>query len=171
MANDVLLGKSVHTPSQRDFRYERERAAAAEHWSSLELLSFWEACRARGGMQMGRDVPCRALVKLLPNLAVTEPIGDWTDGHIRLAGQIYMERFGRDITGMNIRDLYKDDPAGADALLDCSRHCAEHRCPTILRTRVMKGGVALMRFEIAALPLVAPDGETLWTLAGTFRFD
>lgn len=34
----------------------------------------------------------------------------------------------------------------------------------------MQQDITLMRFEVVALPLLAPDGETIWNLAGTFRF-
>lgn len=170
MSNEVVLGKSVHTPSPKDFRYLRESAHAAEHPCSLELLAYWRQCEDRGGMRMGRDLPSRAVAKLLPNIAVTEPIDGWADGHIRLAGLVYLERFGRDITGMNIRQLYAGDSAGADAILAGARHCAEHHCPTVLHTQVLAESTELMRFEVLALPIFAPGNNSVWNLAGTFRF-
>jgi len=169
MTNGVLLGQSVHTPSTVRFRYERERADAPEHPSSLALLEYWREHEAQGGMRMGRDVPARRLAKVISGIAITEPIGDWSDGRIRHAGMVYTTRFGRDITGMTIRDLYTDDPDGGEALLEGAKLCIAQRCTLTLRTRVLDRSNELMRFEVLVLPIWSPDGETLWAMAGTYR--
>lgn len=169
MTNEVLLGQSIHHPSTLDFRYEREIAESPVHPSSLKLLTYWQECEVRGGMRMGRDMPARCLAKILSGLAVTEPIDDWHNGYIRLAGMIYTTRFGRDITGMTIREIYQNDPAGGEALLAGARNCARNWRTTTLRTRVLDGPVELMAFEILIVPLRAPNGRDAWVLTGTFR--
>lgn len=120
-------------------------------------------------MRMGRDVPARRLTKVISGIAITEPIGDWNDGLIRHAGMVYTTRFGRDITGMAIRDIYRDDPEGGEALLEGAKLCIAERCTLTLRTRVLDRSNELMRFEVLVLPIWAPDGETMWAMAGTYR--
>jgi hypothetical protein len=169
MTTGVLLGQSIHTPSITRFRYERESAEAPEHPSSLKLFEHWQACEQQGGMRMGRDVPTRDLANMLSGIAITEPIDQWNDGRIRLAGMVYTTRFGRDITGMTIREIYDRDPDGGDALLKGAKYCTTHQRVTTLRTRVLDGSAELMRFEVITLPIWAPDCETMWVMAGTYR--
>ena len=119
---------------------------------------------------MGRDIPSRIKAKFLPNLVVVEPIGDWTDGHIRLAGSLLMERFGREIQGMLISELYAIYPAMGDMLVESARRSEKTRKPGILSARICAGSVELMRFEAVGLPVFAPDGIAQWNLVGVFRF-
>ncbi len=169
MTNNVVLGQAVHTPSTLRFRYERERVDAPEHPSAIALLEYWREFQAQGGIRMGRDVPSRRLAKVISGIAISEPIGDWTDGRVRHAGMVYTTRFGRDITGMTLREIYADDPEGGEALLDGTKVCIAQNCTMTLRTRVLDRTNELMRFEVIILPIWSPDGESLWAMAGTYR--
>ena len=117
---------------------------------------------------MGRDIPCRAIAKFLPNISVCEPIGDWADGRIRLAGQILAERFGSDIRGMLISQLYQADRQGGVLLLQNARRAQASRQPGLLSTRVCRDQFEVMRFEVVALPIFASDGVTDLSMVGTF---
>ncbi len=169
MQDSIVLGKPVHTPSA-EFRYPKTVIAVPEHPSSLELIEHWRTHEATGGMRMGRDIPSRAIAKFLSGIVVCEPVGAWADGRIRLAGSVLTQRFGRDIQGALIRDLYHNDPEGGDALLENARRAQETREPGLLSTRVCAGEIEVMRFEVVALPIWAPDATTRWSLVGVFRF-
>lgn len=169
MSESVVLGQPVHEPSA-EFQYPKTVLTAPEHPSAAALIEIWRAHEAEGGMRMGRDIPSRGLAKLLPNIVIAEPIGAWEDAYIRLAGSVLTERFGRDIAGMRISELYQNDPKGGAMLLAGARCADETRQPGLLSTRVTAGKTELMRFEVVALPIFAPDGVTHWCLVGTFRF-
>lgn len=163
------LGERVHTPTG-GFLYPKSVIVEPEHRSSKELIAHWRACEAKGGMRMGRDVPSRKIARFLANISICEPVGDWADGRIRVAGSILVLRFGRDIGGMLIRELYKSDPEGGRMLLQSARRAQETRAPGLLTTRVCSNELELMRFEVVALPIFAVDGISPLSLVGTFRF-
>lgn len=163
------LGERVHTPAG-NFQYPKAVISEPEHPSSKELIAHWRACEAKGGMRMGRDVPSRAIAKFLANISVCEPVDDWADAQIRVAGSIMILRFGRDIGGMLISELYRSDPKGGQMLLDNARRAQKTREPGLLSTRVCSNELEIMRFEVVALPIFAADGVSPLSLAGTFRF-
>jgi len=169
LSDSYVLGERVHRPSET-FRYPKAVIAAPEHPSSRVLITHWRAFEAKGGMRMGRDVPSRAIATFLSCISICEPLGDWVDGRIRIAGSILTLRFGRDIHGLLISELYKDDPDGGRILLDNARRAQETRQPGLLSTRVCADHLEVMRFEVVALPIFAADGLRPLSLAGTFRF-
>lgn len=169
MSDYVVLGQPVHRPSP-EFQYPKAVLTAPEHPSSAALIEIWRAHEATGGMRMGRDIPSRALAKFLPNIVIAEPKADWSDAHIRLAGSVLTERFGRDITGVQLMELYRADPQGGAMLLGGARQADETRKPVLLGTRVLAGSMEVMRFEVVAVPVYAPEGVRHWILVGTFRF-
>jgi hypothetical protein len=83
----LVLGGPVHQPSA-EYTYPKAFIEVAKHEGSLELMVLWRGFEKSGGMRMGREIPSRIKAKLLPNLVVIEPVGEWTDGHIRLAGSM-----------------------------------------------------------------------------------
>lgn len=154
-----------------DYRYSLEPRKEPEHPSSRTLIDHWKACEEHGGMRMGRDIPNRALAKILANVAVTEPVDDWRDGRMRLVGSALTHRFGRDITGVLISELFVyDDPQMLAMMLGGAKAAATKRRPGIALDRVLLDGVEKMRNEIVVLPVLAPDGTTMWALTGTFQF-
>ena len=169
MRDSYVLGERIHKPSAA-FRYPKVTIAAPEHPSSEELIACWRQCEATGGMRMGRDVPSRGLGKFLSHISICEPVGDWADGRIRVAGSILVLRFGRDIGGMLISELYRSDPDGGRILLETARRAQETREPGLLSARVLSNEFEVMRFEVVALPIFAADGVSPLSLVGTFRF-
>jgi hypothetical protein len=169
VSGTFVLGTRVHKPSA-EFQYPKAFIDAPEHPSSKALIALWRLHEAESGMRMGRDVPSRAIARFLSNISVCEPVGDWTDGRIRLAGTILTERFGRDIQGALISELYGSDPAGGSMLLENARRAQATRQPGLLCTRVCAGEREVMRFEVVALPIFASDGRAPLSLVGTFRF-
>lgn len=169
MTKTVVLGTPVHTPSA-EYQYPKTVIGEPVHPSTIALIECWRGHEAEGGMRMGRDIPCRTMASLLNSIVIAEPIGDWDDAHIRLAGSVLTERFGRDVTGMKINELYKDDPEGGRILLRGAKRANETREPMLIDARVLAGKIEVMRIEVVFLPIFAPDGVTQWCLTGTFRF-
>lgn len=171
MSGAVLLGRAVMLEPSEDYHYVLEPRKTPEHPSSRALLDYWQSCEAKGGMRMGRDIPNRALMRVLANVAVTEPVDDWRDGRMRLVGSALTNRFGRDITGILISELFVyDDPQMLAMMLGGAKAAATRRKPNFALDRVMLHNMERMRNEIAVFPLWAPDGETVWVLTGTFQF-
>lgn len=171
MSGAVLLGRMALLDPAADYRYELEPRKEPEHPSSRLLIDYWKTCEERGGMRMGRDIPNRALSKVLANVAVTEPVEDWRDGRMRLVGSALTHRFGRDITGVLISELFVyDDPQMLATMLGGAKMAATKRRPGIATDRVLLDGVEKMRNEVVVLPVLAPNGETMWALTGTFQF-
>jgi hypothetical protein len=121
-------------------------------------------------MRMGRDIPSRELGKFLANIIIVEPIGDWEDSHVRLAGQILMLRFGRDVTGMRGSEVFGDNPKGHQLLCAASRNAIITRKPFFVDSRVARGGEELMRIESLNAPINGPNGEPGWMLGAMFLF-
>lgn len=169
MTDPVVLGQPVHQPSP-EFEYPKAVLIEPEHPSSAALIEIWRGYEAAGGMRMGRDIPSRAFGKFLPNIVIAEPAPDWSDAHIRLAGSVFTERFGRDITGMELSELYRADPQACAFLLEGAREADRTRKPGMISARVVAGSVEIMRFESVCLPIYAPDGGGRWIMVGTFRF-
>lgn len=170
MSNSLVLGEAVHTPQPDTFKYVWRGIETPGHPSSLVLVEYWRACEARGGLRMGRDIPSRALAPILRSLAISEPVADWSDSILRLAGLGYAQGYGRDVTGMRLSELHRDDPKGHAFLLEGARRAERENQPTFGEIRAMVGGQDAIRFEIVGLPIYAPDGVTKWNLSGAFRF-
>ncbi len=100
----------------------------------------------------GAIFPSREMGKFLSNIIIVEPIGDWEDSHVRLAGQILMLRFGRDVTGMRGSEVFSDNPKGHQMLCDASRKAVVTRKPFFVDSRVMRNGEKLMHLESLQLP-------------------
>jgi hypothetical protein len=120
---------------------------------------------------MGRDIPSRELAKYLANIIIVEPIGDWDDSRVRLAGQVLMLRFGKDVTGHLGSEVFSDNPRGHRLLCDLSRKAGQTRKPYFVDSRVMRGGEELMRVESVIAPIFGPNGEPGWMLGAMFLFD
>lgn len=168
MNDDVVLGQAVLNPSPQ-YRYVRNVLANASHPGSLSLISCWKEFEAKGGMRMGRDIPSRALAKLLPHILIAEPVRQWEDARIRLAGTALIERFGRDIAGLLVTQLYADNPEGAPLLLELGRRTVQTRQTSVLDTRIIVDDAEMMHMEMVLLPIQSKDGSEIWILVGAFK--
>ena len=168
MRNEVVLGRPVlnQLPVHRFVRTVLDRP---NHPNAQALLEFWREHEKAGGIRMGRDIPSRALAKFLPNIIIAEPLNNWADARIRLAGTAFMERFGRDVAGELTSHLYADDPDGAALLLKLARQAAEIRKPGMIDLRIRADEIEVFHIETVLLPIFAPDGATCWALVGAFR--
>lgn len=151
--------------SFHELHVESDRAV---HRGARRLLEVWSEHQARGGMMVGRDVPSRALARMLSGLALYQPIlnGDF---RVRLAGEALRRRFGRDATGEKLSDLmsaalFAGYGARLRALLDTGK-------PLVLDVCRCEGDRSRHYFELVDLRVTAPDGITPWVLSGIFFHD
>jgi hypothetical protein len=136
---------------------------------SRQLLEYWKERQDKGGIISGRDIPSRALAPILRNVMVYEAVDGGKDFRIRLAGAGIMRRFGRDVGGKTLSELFPEDVF--------QQHCASLRGiietghPNINEVWVQEFEGSGLRFERLGLPMFAPDGITGWVLCGLFFYD
>jgi hypothetical protein len=143
-------------PKAEDLVEKRTLIAAPTNFGAQLLLDTWRKRAADGGFVIGRDLPSRALGSILRNLAVFEPIDNQTDFHVRIAGTGMLRRFGRDITGVRLSEVF-------------APQLFERRKAMIFAA--IHSGRKPLRFEVVVLPVLAPDRVTPWALAGLFYHD
>jgi hypothetical protein len=132
-----------------------------------KLLEFWQE-RQPEGVVVGRHVPSREIAPLLSSLVLYEPVDDGNDWRVRLAGAALLRRFGRDVSGQMISDLYPHD----HFLILRSRAIGvlRSRAPHTDEVEIRSTERTLQHFETVHLPVFAPDGVVLWDMAGYFYF-
>jgi hypothetical protein len=165
----VILGRFVdrsHYECEHRFRF----VTAPVHPATLALLAHWHDCQARGGMRMGRDIPARGIAALMKHLIVSEPIGDWEDAHLRLVGSGMAEHFGRDVTGLTMNEVFAGDLSDRDMLLAGAKTCIASNRPGTVEQTLLDQGKEVLRQEMTAMPLLAPNGGEHWLLTATFNF-
>jgi hypothetical protein len=170
VGDKMIFGRPMHEPSP-EFDYPTIFKDAPDLPATRELLDIWQEYETKGGMRMGRDIPSRRLGKFLANIIIVEPVGDWEDSRVRLAGQVLMLRFGKDVTGMLGTEVFSDNLRGHRLLCDVSRKAVKARKPYFVDSRVMRGGEELMRVESLNAPISGPNGEHGWMLGAMFLFD
>ncbi len=133
------------------------------------LLEQWRAREAAGGFVVGRDVPSRALACVLRNLVLYEPVDADADFRIRVAGTALMRRFGRDVTGLRLSEIYSPRNfelrrAAMLAVIATSKpHCVDVKLAGDRRV--------FLRFEALRLPVWSPNRLSAWVLGGFFCFE
>lgn len=130
------------------------------------LLTLWRERQGAGGLVIGQDVPSRVIASVLRYLIVYEPVGDFVDFHVRLAGTGYFAHYGQDVTGMAMSALF--DPETFLHNLRYGRQVVEMQAPRLFLATLTEFGIARGSYELALLPVLAPDRATKWMLVGAF---
>ena len=143
--------------------------AEPQHFGARLLLERWRELQDRDGLVMGRDVPARPLGGILRNLAIYEPLEDCRDFRARLAGTAFLRRFGRDITGLKLSEIFPRSRfewhrAG---MADIVRS----RAPLVYAVKMKRGDRMLLRAEALRLPVESADRANTWVLSGLFYYD
>jgi len=139
------------------------------HYDARHLFDFWRGRNDEGGFVIGRHVPSRPLAKLMSNLLVYEPLDDGRDFRARIAGAALLRRFGRDISGCKLSELF--EPHAFAAQRDDMRALLHTGKPCVLEVKATFNGYPTLHFELVGLPVLAPDGQTPWILSGLFYYD
>jgi hypothetical protein len=166
----VVLGRIVDQ-SHYELQHRMTMVKTATHPASIKLIDYWRECDARGGLRMGRDIPSRAIGPLLKYLCVAEPVGDWTDGRIRLAGSTMAEYFGRDASGLLMSEVNGSSDSDFELMMSGSRHVIAKNRPGTIEHLLLDEGIVVLRQEMTAVPIWSPDGDARWLLTGTFNFE
>jgi hypothetical protein len=143
-----------------------EEHAAPLHPGAQQLLAYWNACQVDGGFVMGRDVPTRSIASLTKNLIVLEPVQDQTDFRFRLVGQALRDRFGRDVAGLLISEVY-DEPT-TQSFQSALRKVVDTQRPVFQVVHVTGALGDVRKPETVLLPMKAADELTSWILCGLF---
>jgi hypothetical protein len=156
-------------PVAANFEEIRIEVSRPTQYGALLLLDHWRSRDTRGGFVVGRDVPSRELAPVLRNLALYEPIEDGADFRIRLAGTAFLRRFGRDITGLKLSDVY--ETKHLDAERENLAEVIRSRKPYIVDAKIKREERIYMRFEILRLRVLSPDRKDAWVMGGLFYSD
>lgn len=146
---------------------EYTRVDVLEHPDAAAALRFWQN-RPADGIKIGRDVPSRAIARLLSRTVIYEPMDGGIDFKVHLAGSGIRRRFGRDITGELLSQLYN-----ANDLLPRLKGVQEVLATGEARTaRVIHraADVEVLKIELFQMPLMAPNGTDRWVLTFAFYF-
>jgi hypothetical protein len=139
------------------------------HYDARHLFEFWRERNEEGGFVIGRHVPSRPLARLMSHLVVYEPLHEGEDFRARIAGTSLLRRFGRDISGSKLSELFERN--AFEAQRDDLRTLLRTGKPCVLEVKATVDGYPALHFEIVALPVLAPDRETPWVLSGLFYYD
>lgn len=143
--------------------------AFPKHHDCARLLEHWADCRAQNGqMVIGRDMPSRRLKRMMSSLYILEPNTDRTDFRFRLAPTGLVRRFGKDVTGRYLSQLYCL-PAYEQYVTGLQR-ALELTCPIKWDVCLQRLDLEIMHFERVGIPVHSRDGAHLWILGGTFFF-
>ena len=156
-------------PVNADLEESRVPIEVPTQYGARLLLDHWRVRSESTGFVVGRDVPSRALAGVLRNLALYEPFDDSADFRMRLAGTVFMRRFGRDVTGLNLSDIYPD--AGFDVQRADLLEIIEKMAPAIFDVKLTRAGRVFQRFEGVRLPVLSPDRSQTWVLGALFYSD
>jgi hypothetical protein len=165
----VVLGR-IFDGSHYDLEHRMVVVQTPVHPCSIQLLNYWRECEARGGMRMGRDIPSRAIASLLKDLCVSEPIDDWADARVRLAGSSMTEYFGRDVSGMLMSEIHGGGESEWRTMMNGARYATAHNKPGTIEQTLLDNGRVVLRQEMTGVPIWSPDGEARWLVTGTFNF-
>ena len=147
---------------------EYEVLAAPTHPDAAKALAFWQA-RPADGILIGRDLPSRAIASLLSHVIVHEPINGGNDLKVRLAGTAVRRRFGRDITGSTLSELF---PATSFPYrLRSVMSAIETGEPQFADCQLSNGNLDLLHSQLLIMPVLAADRVTKWAMTVVFFFN
>jgi hypothetical protein len=148
-------------------RADYARVDGLTHPDATQALRFWQE-RPADGIRMGRDVPSRSIARLLSRIVIYRPINGGADFKVHLAGTGIRQRFGRDITGETVKQLFKaSDLTGRYQTLTDVLALDEARMVRILHSA---GSIDVLTVELLQMPVVAPNGVDRWVLTFAFYF-
>jgi len=154
-------------PLNADLMETQKAIAEPTQYGARLLWEQWKQKQDEGGFVVGRDVPSRRLACVLRNLAVFETTGG--DFRVRLAGTAFTRRFGRDITGLRLSELYS--PAKFAPYRDLLDRTIASNRPFAFDLNVSRDGRQYFHCEAVGMPVLSPVRDETWLMGGLFYFD
>jgi hypothetical protein len=133
------------------------------------LEEFWRKRMQDDGFVVGRDLPSRHLSHALRNLSVLEPLGGGKDYRIRVAGMAMLRRFGHDVTGCDLSDVFSG-AAFVERRSEISTMLASST-PYAVDVKIPTEEHRQQHFEVVGVPALSPDRKTAWAVMGVFYYD
>ncbi len=130
------------------------------------LVTRWREHTTKGDIVIGRNIPSHAFARLLSHIMIVEPINGDTDGRIRLAGTAIRSRYGTEVSGKHLSELYS--PAVLQQHLTHLRNARNAGEPLILEATVMRHEASPLVFDKIVLRAFAPDQISMWNIVGVF---
>jgi hypothetical protein len=139
------------------------------HLGSKLLHELWSELQKKGGLVVGRDVPSRHVSEILRNLAIFEPVDCANDFRARLVGTGFMRRFGKDVTGLRLSQIFCE--AGFERHRNVMAETVRSGEPSAFDVKLRRGNRTVLHCEILKLPVFSPDRRSTWILKGLFYHD
>lgn len=141
---------------------------APAHPGAKRTFESWQQKCQFGGFVVGRDLPSRALVGVLRNLAICEPVNDGADYRMRVAGTGLVRRYGCDVTGLLLSQLYESRSFKSQhkAMAQAANGAA-----LFFDVQVVHAGRVELQYESLLLPVLSPDFTKHWVMGGIFYPD
>jgi hypothetical protein len=162
-----LVWRDVDSLSPNCEEHFVHKAAPAHPGASL-TYGDWREKHEAGGFVVGRDLPSRALAGVLRNLAIYEPVDSGADFRMRVAGTGLVRRYGCEVTGMLLSQLY--EPMAFERQLEIVAK-ARHGAPIFADIRMTHGRRVELQYESLLLPVRSPDLSQNWVMGGFFYPD
>jgi hypothetical protein len=126
-----------------------------------ELVAYWDAKRAGRMAPRRSDIDPAELKPHLTGLLMLDVLDGGADFRYRLIGTAIVQGSGRDSTGRRMSELYADQPAVLQRLLDRFRRVVTEQRPIYTRGRIYwVPNREYRRFVTVAVPL-SDDGRTV----------
>ncbi|MEI9887960.1 MAG: PAS domain-containing protein [Rhizomicrobium sp.] len=161
----LALGLALHREGA-SFEEVFAPLAAPAHQGARLLFEDWRRLDAAGGFIVGVHIPSRRLAGVLGGLSLYEPLDGGGDFRVRLAGTGVLRRFGRDVTGLALSEIFSGPQFTYHrALLRRAQKSGE---PFLLDVQKFCQGRRYLRFELLGLRVFSPDCRHPWIMIGQF---
>jgi len=151
-----------------DVKSEFAQVVKLTHPLAATALAFWDS-RPADGLVIGRDVPSRAIASLLSRIIVYEPVEGGRDLKVHLVGTVLRRRFGNDITGKRMSELFS--ASNFPVRLRVAMAAIEEGKPQFAVITHTHRAIGTFRIEVMQMPVLAPDGVTPWVVTFIFYLD
>jgi hypothetical protein len=135
------------------------------------LVAIWKN-KPPDGLVVGRDIPSRAIARVLSHILLWEPLEDGTDLVLRLCGEGMRLRFGADAVGKRFGELIAPEVVPFFRDLG-NRMMDEELCASFdiqLMRKVAIDGRNELHFEVVIFPVWSPGRKARWILNGISYF-
>jgi hypothetical protein len=139
------------------------------HPASEELAAYWRKKAAGAALPRRDDIVAAEIPRLLPHLAVLDPVAGAGDWSYRLVGTALSRRYGYDWTGKRLTEVFNQPTAAT--LIALYDRVAATRTPSFITGRAEVTNREHVVYETATLPILGRDGATVWMLLGVFFFN